>query len=377
MFRKLLIGVAIVGGVGIAAWAQDPPATTAASRQDGADPFVTHEPGKAAERIKPDDLLRLSIVDDMLVAETTVRPGGPQLLEVEGLKTPVSVNVRHRAKDPARVYNPDFIDMNLLVREGERVIITTLGARLPGNVDCTRTVEADDAEFSIQFLQRLGSAGGSPSQVSLYVQNLQSPEERMKFHAESFTAFARSYPAEFTQYVRPLLETFAPQPHLFAVNDELGALVFPEVYGADETVRKQIAALVKQLADTSFAKRKQAEEALVKMGTRAGTELARLDRSKLDPEQAARVDTILTKSRPAYEVDRNKLRSDLGFLLDCMMSPTPQLRKAAWEQLQKTTGREIRFEDPPDEPTRTQRVYALRRELLPASATTLPAVPGK
>ena len=92
----------------------------------------------------------------------------------------------------------------------------------------------------------------------------------------------------------------APQPHLFAVSDELGAAVFPEAYRSDVAAQQRIAELVKQLGDESFAKRKQAGEELEKLGTQAVTELALLDRAKLDPEQAARVDAILTKDPPRF-----------------------------------------------------------------------------
>lgn len=130
---------------------------------------------------------------------------------------------------------------------------------------------------------------------------------------------------------------------------------------------------MKQLGDESFAKRKQAGDELEKLGTQAATELALVDRTKLDPEQLARVDAILTKTRPAFAVESKKLRSDVGFLLDCMMSQTPALRKVALEQLQKTTGRTVVFDDAAGEEQRIRQVYALRGQLLPASPTTMPA----
>lgn len=382
MLREFLVSV-ILTGMAASLMAQQAPqrasATTLPSgaaggsggAADAEDPFRTREAGAPTERVKSDELLRLTVVNDMLVTETTLRPGGPQLVAAEGLSAPVSVTIRHRSKAPERWYVPDSIDMDMLQRDGDRIVTTSLKTT-PGRVNFARSIETSGGEYMIQFLQNPATTQ-EPAKTSLFVQALHEPEAKATLVSESFSAFARSHPAELTQNVRPMLEAFGPQPHLFAVSDELGAAVFPEVYRADAATQQRIAVLVKQLGDESFAKRKQAGEELEKLGTQAGTELALLDRAKLDPEQGARVDAILTKTRPPFTVEANKLRSDVGFLLDCLMSQTPQLRKVALERLQKVTGQTVAFDDGASEEQRVQQVYKLRGQLLPASPATMPA----
>ena len=347
------------------------PAAPAGKAAGTNDPFVTHEAGEPTERIKADDLLRLTVVDDMLVAETTLQPGGPQLLAVDGVAVPVSASIMHRSRERENRYVADVIDMSVVQHDGDRVVTTSLKTT-PGRINFARSIETPNGEYMIQFLQNPRTVA-DPATASLFVQDLRDPGTKVTLVCESFTAFARSHPAELTQNVRPMLEAFGPQPHLFAVNDDLGAVVFPEAYRADSTTRQRIAALVKQLGDESFARRKQAGDELEKLGTQAATELALVDRAKLDPEQLARVDAILTRTRPAFAVQTTKLRSDVGFLLDCMMSQTPALRKVALEQLQKTTGRTVTFDDAAAEEQRIHQVYTLRGQLLPASPATMPA----
>ena len=380
MLPRLLLGIVLTGMSGLLMGQEGPnrtvsltlPAAAVATQPaQGEDPFHTHEAGAPTERAKASELLRLTVVNDMLVTESTLRPGGPQLVAVEGLPSPVSVTIRHRSKAPESWYVPDALDMSLLQRDGDRTVTTSLMTS-PGNINFARSIETPNGEYTIQFIQRAATAVES-ARATLFVQALHEPEAKAMLVSESFSAFARSHPTELTQNVRPMLEAFGPQPHLFAVSDELGAAVFPEAYRSDVAAQQRIAELVKQLGDESFAKRKQAGEELEKLGTQAVTELALLDRAKLDPEQAARVDAILTKTRPGFTIEADKLRSDVGFLLDCVMSPTPQLRKAALERLQKVTGRTIALDDAAGEEQRVREVYKLRGELIPASPTTVPS----
>jgi len=350
---------------------QAAPTTRAPATQPSADePFIVGQGQAPVPTIRPDELLRLSVVEGMLVLETAMRPGGPQLVHVEGLRTPVSVTVIHRSSDPGQVYAPDSMTITMLSQQKDRIVTTTLLASV-ARLSFSRDTADATGEYTAQFIQQLAT-GTEPANVLLFIQALQTPETKKTFTAESFTAFTRLHPAHLNRYVRPMLEAFAPQPQLFMVSDAIGSQVFPEVYGADEATRQRISALIRQLADESFAKRQRAAQELEGLGTAALAELAQVDRARLDPEQATRIDVILAKLRPSFDVDASKLRSDPGFLLDCMMSANPALRKAAWQQLQKATGREIAFGDPSDENERTRQVYALRRQLMPELPATLP-----
>jgi len=142
-----------------------PAAAPATARQSAVagDPFRTHEAGEPTDRVKPDELLRLKIVGDTLVAETALRPGGPQLLQVEGLPSPVRVTIRHRDANPGKIYVPDSIDnMNMLVRDGDRVTATSLYTT-PGTLNIARSIETPTGEYSIQFIQSAGSGVNPPT----------------------------------------------------------------------------------------------------------------------------------------------------------------------------------------------------------------------
>ena len=165
-----------------------------------------------------------------------------------------------------------------------------------------------------------------------------------------------------------MVEVLGPQPHLFVVDDSVACSVFPEAFATDDARRGEILAIVKELNADEFPKRQEASARLEQMGVTAAAVLATLDRASMPPEQAARVDAIISRIKPPYDADVKVLRNDPGFLLDCLLSGDVAVQKIALSQLGKVTGQEIPYITGQDEAARFKAVYELRARLLPTAS---------
>lgn len=370
----------LVGTVAGFAFAGEPqagdmarPAEAAATQPAEAEnPFLAPDvPVSAQASVALPDVVRFALVDDFLVVQTTLSPRPMQFQKVDGAAQMMQVQIMHRG-DRTPVYSPDTMQLVYVNSVGRPAVRTSLFAA-PNHLNVSRDIVDGTTEKTVQFIQQSLPAMAD-SAVTVYVQTVSSPnaEDKITASAESFSAFVRKHPAETAQYVRPLLETFGRQPHLFAVDDSLGFSVFPEAYKGDAQERARIMDLVKQLGADDFQTRQSAGAKLSEMGVGAASILASLDRSKLSPEQVTRIDALVSRMRPSFDVKPSSLRHDPGFLLDCLLSANPVLRHAAWAQLQKETTVPVTFSDPADAKARVNEVYALRERLL-GDPTTRPA----
>jgi hypothetical protein len=376
MNRRRFVIIGLVAALPALSRAEAPqgnaPATVPTSSPT--DPFATSEtrqPTKLPE-VEADNLVHYSLLNDFVLIQTAVRVGDPQLVTVAPLSSPVHITITQRGNTPpARLYTPEAVVLMHAEQTPSGEIRTTLQT-VAGFMSLSRDISTSDGDFTIQYIQRAAPAEDG-NQVGLYLQNMTSPDQKQRCDAANFVALLRRYPSECTRYVRPMLEHYSPQPQLFMVDDSLGASVFPEMYDVSPQAKEKIAALVKQLDADDFQQRRQAEDELKKLGPTAAAFLSRLERSTLQPEQAARVESILASIQPPFDIKPQVLRSDPSFLLDCLMSPSASLRKAALAELRKIKGTQVTFSDPADEQARIREVYRLRSQLLPEASATQPA----
>ncbi len=372
-----LAGPALLAQENQAAPPADAPATRPAANNDDDNPFIISDvPESSIPTVTADQVLRFKLVDGFLLTQTALPAGGPRMQRVQGLPSPVHVAITARGEISNRDgdhYSPDMLSVTYVTNDDSRWTRVSL-LTASNHLNLSRDTIANGNEHSVQFVQSL-QPGMEGRGASLYVQPL-SPEaidSKQTYFADNFAAFIRKYPSETTKYVRPMVEAIGPQPHLFVVDYNLARSVFPEAFAVDEQRRGEVLEALEKLDADDFRERQQATRRLESMGAAAVAILARLDRSTMPPEQAARVDAIVARIKPPYEVDARELRSDRGFLLDCLLSPDEAVQKAALAQLRKVTGQEIQFRTGLDESSRIEAVYQLRERLLAPPAEPVPA----
>lgn len=362
------VGAGMVKGAGPATG----PATAAVAEEEN--PFLTADiPASGIGEMSISDVVRFSITGDFLGAQTTLTPRPMQMQRVKGYPRPVQIQIQHRGQT-SPLYTPDSLQLMYVNSPGNPAVRTNLFTAINYLSLSRDIVLPGGVEKMVQFNQsQMGAA--LDTAVSLHVQVLTGAEgdDKMMLSAESFAAFIRRYPKETAQYIRPMIETFGRQARLFAVEDSLAFGVFPEAFGSDVGKRKEVQALVGQLGADDYQQRQAAQQKLEKMGVGGAAMLETMDRSKLSAEQATRVDGIIARVKPRFETSPARLREDVGFLLDCLLSENALLRKAALAQLKSVTRTRVNFTEAADRATREDQVYALRDELL-GDATTRPSV---
>jgi hypothetical protein len=324
--------------------------------------------------VSADAVIHFTLVDGFLVAQTKLPASTPQMQKVDGVANAVHVAVTNRSNavvpDADGYYSPDMLQVTYVNNEGPKWMRTSLFTAV-NHLNLSRDSITNGSEHTVQFIQS-AQPNMEGKAANLYIQSLdpETVDQKQSYSAEHFAAFIRKYPAETTQYLRPMVEILTPQPQLFAVDDSLACSVFPEAFAADATRKDQITALVRQLNADDFHQRQEATQKLEQMGVTAAAVLATFNRAAMPPEQAARVDGIISRIKPPYDINVKQLRSDPGFLLDCLLSPDRALQKSAVEQLGKVTGQQIAFDPGPDDASRVKAVYSLRSKLLaPATST--------
>ena len=345
---------------------------TAPGKAAQENPFIVNDaPMNMKPAISAEAVVRFTIVDGFLLTQTTMPASTPQMQIVSGLANPVHLGITDRGNaTPAQsgYYSPDMLQVSYVSNEGSKWTRTSLFTAI-NHLNLSRDIITDGSEQTIQFIQTTQPAMAGKA-VTLYLQALgpDGGDEKQSYSAETFAAFIRSHPVETTQYLRPMVEVLGPQPHLFVVDGGLACTVFPESFTADDARRSRVLDQVNLLNADDFRKRQEATQRLEQMGVTAAALLASLDRGTMPPEQAARVDAIISRIKPPFEINVSQLRSDPGFLLDCLLSPDEALRRAALAQLNKVTGRAISFDAGHEDASRIKAVYELRARLLVGTA---------
>jgi plasmid maintenance system antidote protein VapI len=129
---------------------------------------------------------------------------------------------------------------------------------------------------------------------------------------------------------------------------------------------------VQRLGSTNFAEREAAQRDLAASGQVVLPFLEDLDLARLDAEQAARIEKLITNLRVNYEdtADRvaNWLIGDVSIWLSLAERPELAKREAARRQLLALMDKDVEFDPAADEATREDQLAKLRRRILPTPA---------
>lgn len=143
-------------------------------------------------------------------------------------------------------------------------------------------------------------------------------------------------PTEVRRYLVPLLQLIDHGENPLGPGAGDVYRVFSDL-PIDQDADKALAAILPGLSDPEPAVRQRASGALRDLGRRGVQAAMRLDRSKLSPEAADRLDAwIAEASRDDRPVD--VLLKDPNFILDCLRDADPNVRRAAGAKVNLFSG---------------------------------------
>jgi hypothetical protein len=219
--------------------------------------------------------------------------------------------------------------------------------------------------------RRLGSRaaafGEGTANLTITVADKNGRPQMLNLVEPDFQSLVRRHPREIEEHVRPLFRRLG-QDAVFAPDPLVAWQVFADHWAGDESMRRRVEAILPGLGAVDFRARDRALGQLVALGRPAAAVLLRMDRSKLSPEQSLRVDRALLPYMQLPAGEASRLRSDPGFLLDCLYVEDPALRRVALERLREVTGQPIAFNETRDLTRRANAVAELRQKLQPVLA---------
>jgi hypothetical protein len=252
-------------------------------------------------------------------------------------------------------FDPKRTDM-LTVQQINDVFIITNEIRTPAG------------RKSVQLqMQRLEPSQNNPGFCQLMIQEatLDQPGAPVIWHSADFAGFMREHPVAADRYIRPLLHQLR-QDAAMAPDPMLTFEVFSDQWAPDAATTAKITGLVDDLAARDFHTRTHAEHELANLGKAAAIVLLHLDRTKLTAEQTTRLDKLLSPYQPVPLKNAATLGADPAFLLTCLYSDDPIVRKAALANLETATKLKLNFDPTADDATRVAAIPAMLKQLIDA-----------
>ncbi|MGD9724233.1 MAG: hypothetical protein AB7O59_23925 [Pirellulales bacterium] len=224
--------------------------------------------------------------------------------------------------------------------------------------------------YTLHFVQR-------PDQP--LVLNIEQGDTKRRWQADGFWQLYLDEPTVVREHLIPLVELLRPSWQLAATGAEIeeALLRAQKAPQGDQPDRQRWSQWVAALASAKFAEREGAQRALHDAGQAVVPYLQSLDRTKLDPEQVARIRAVLDGLRVEYEdrVDRVAawLARDPRAWLALARRDDPAQRRVAAEQLSGLLGAPVDFDPDAAPEMRGQQLDRLRVRLQTAREVAEPA----
>jgi hypothetical protein len=233
--------------------------------------------------------------------------------------------------------------------------------------------EFGDRERFVTLMEKYPSMdeGGRPlpGQTTLRVQEMTDNGDQpvdLVLSAPDLATLAREHPDEVRLYVRPVLEEIdaeailQPDPHV-------QWQIFGPFATPDPATIAAVRRLLPLLDASSFAERQSAVTQLVNLKTPGAIALMHVDSRALSPEQIARIAEILKPYHTLSPDQADQLSQQSEFLLDCLASDDPELRRLACRQLKKVVKSPVDFDPDAVAAVRQSQLASLRRRWLTKS----------
>ena len=231
------------------------------------------------------------------------------------------------------------------------------------------TVQTTNGPFhQVIFSQQRGPQSAGGGSVQLMVTDARSQgvaPEQINLEGPDFFTFVREHPDEVSRYVRPLLRQLG-QEAVFAPDQLTGWQVFNDLWKPDPAVARQVDELLPMLNSADYRARDAVLSRLEQLGREGAAVLIHLDRTRLSPEQNARIDRALFPYLRLSLKEVAHLRSDPVFLLDCLYSEDVGLRHAAIDRLHAVVRPDLQFDVNATPEARGAMINAMRSQLVPS-----------
>ena len=248
--------------------------------------------------------------------------------------------------NPAQLEGDGIWNAVLNVRPGSLFITIRRGWKSPTEY---HTITQRKDSFNVIVRNSLPRLPGAP--LGGQMQSLR---------AESFEQFRQKSPAEFEQYVKPVVELLGLAGLLKPGPADIYR-VFSEIQPSPESERRLLE-IVAALASVDPAQRTAASQQLEKLGPPGVLAALRLDRSILTPEQSSRIDTFL-RSQSSQTNNPQRLRHEPLFLVDCLESDDLEVRKLALAELKVALNRDVSLDFTADAESLRRAVAGLRKQI--------------
>jgi hypothetical protein len=244
-----------------------------------------------------------------------------------------------------------------------------------GRLILARDSESKELSSSAQLVQTTGSQvdpSGVEPPVKLFVRvtNLQTGvnDVDLSVGARSFAELRRKHPREVDRYLRPILRDFAQELTIFGTDQRAQWQVLAADAQPEPDVGRRVAAVMAKFDSDDFTERENAAKELESLGQAGAIAVARMDRSTLSPEQSSAVDTFLAPYQPLAEEEVKRLRASPDYLLDCLYSDDPTVRKLAIERLRAVMGKAPELDESGSPEARAAVIERFRTGLPSATA---------
>jgi hypothetical protein len=317
------------------------------------------------------DLLALSVENGQLILHTPLAstpPGQEQKVKIDPSNDWSLLNVVGGAAGAGPVvpfnfilrtteFAPDHTDTLMIQHVRNALLMIMRQSQSPSGMYLV--------QLQIQYPNAMQPGGGGDCRLTVIDQRHNRMSPAVTLISNGFSAFTREHPVEAEKYIRPLLHQFG-QDAAMAPDPMLAFQVFSDQWTPDAAMITKVKTLVASLGSTDFHARTRAQHDLADLGKDAAVVLMQLDRTKLTPEQNARVDKVLAPYLPVDASAAAKLRTDPAFLVNCFYSDELIIRKAAFAQLESFTKLKLNFDPAAAPPTRTAAIPAVLKQLMDA-----------
>jgi hypothetical protein len=330
-------------------------------------------------RVGSSQIIQLGIQDNMLTAGTKLPPN-PR--EVRLIVPELSGVIR------MKWFGPRLPDSAVAIRSGEQDFqflqqdlsdpaqgqVNTMVSAVAGRVLISRDSEDDFSISSVQLVQDPPPAPGvivDQDFVRFMVNKTgladKSTDISIKVTAKTFMELRLEHRAELDQYLRPIVRALGQERPVFTVPANIAWQALGADYAGDERLKKKIDEILSLLGADDFRQRQAALNELKSLGQPAVLVLLKMDRSHLNLQQSAELDSFLATSAPLVAGSSKQLAQDPNFLLDVLYSDDANLRAAAIKQLRERTGKSIELDPSLTADARDQAIAKLRGEFVPTS----------
>lgn len=318
-------------------------------------------------------VISLRVDKGRLAVFTTLPPTvGPARLPIKDLPGLCRVNIHMpQGRKTAASYTPEIFSFEHFDFSQPGTTTATTVQVTGWNLQVSQDTESPTDMKQISLVQTPPDISdgnvGIRLRVTVQSNNGDPPAVNIERTAADFLSLRRQYPTDTAKYLEPIFRDLHAEGAVFGPDRKLAWEVFATDAVVDPKVNAAVKKIVSRLDADDFRDREAATTDLRKLGQPAAVCLSRLNRAGLSPEVNSRIDAFLSSYRPLPDVEVQRLRGDVNFLIDCLYDNDDFIVQSALSHLRQVTGRPIQFNSTLRGEPRRAAIDHLRESLTPST----------